>query len=81
MTVYDIIKELGITEGWSPLFGNCYIDLDNTGSIWIRGDFSPWVILDKSGKYAENGECVIFPSKDDRDWEKVLKKKKRTIAS
>lgn len=35
MTIYDIIKELGITEGWSPLYGDCEIEL-NTGKIWIR---------------------------------------------
>lgn len=34
MTVYDIIKELGVTKGYSPLLGDCEIDLDNE-SIWI----------------------------------------------
>lgn len=35
MTVYDIIKELGVTEGYSSLLGDCEIDLGNE-AIWIR---------------------------------------------
>lgn len=34
MTVYDIIKELGVTESYSPLLGDCKIDL-NSETIWI----------------------------------------------
>lgn len=29
MTIYDIIKELGVTEGYSPLLEGYEIDLDN----------------------------------------------------
>ena len=28
MTVYDRIKELGVFEGWSPIFGGCIVYLD-----------------------------------------------------
>ena len=78
MTIYDIIKELGVTEGYSPLLGNCEIDLDNE-SIWIRNEGSAWVVLDKDGKFDKKGECVIFLSKENRDWEKELEEKRNQL--
>ena len=82
MTVYDIIKELEVTEGYSSLLGNCEIDLDNE-SIWIctKNNICKTNFLDKEGKYDKNGECLIFPSKENRDWEKELEEKKKSIAS
>lgn len=50
MTVYDIIKELGVTEGYSPLLEGCEIDLDNE-AIWIRNEGGAWMVLDKDGKF------------------------------
>lgn len=50
MTIYDIIKELGVTEGYSPLLGGCEIDLDNE-AIWIRNEGGAWMVLDKDGKF------------------------------
>lgn len=78
MTIYDIIKELGVTEGYSPLLGDCEIDLGNE-SIWIRYQVSAWLVLDKDGKFNKKGECVIFPSKDNRDWEKELEEKRNQL--
>lgn len=78
MTVYDIIKELGVTEGYSPLLGDCEIDLDNE-TIWIRNEGGAWVVFDKDGKFDKKGECVIFPSKDNRDWEKELEEKRNQL--
>lgn len=77
MTVYDIIKELEITEGYSPLYGDCEISLNNE-IIWIctKSNICKTNFLDKEGKYDKNGECLIFPSKEDRDWERLLKDKK-----
>lgn len=74
MTVYDIIKELGVTKGYSPLLGDCEIDLGNE-AIWIRNQVSAWLVLDKDGKFNKKGECVIFPSKDNRDWNKFYEEK------
>lgn len=78
MAVYDIIKELKVTKGWSPLFGNCEIDIDDK-EIWIRAESSTWMILNKDGKYFESGECIIFPSKDNRDWNAKLKNRKNQL--
>lgn len=77
MTIYDIIKELGVTKCWSPLLGNCDIALkEDSSQIWIYDDFHGWTVLDRDGKFYEEGECLIFPSKDNRDWNKALKEKK-----
>lgn len=78
MTVYDIIKELGVTKGYSLLLGDCEIDL-NSETIWIHNECSAWVVLDKDGKFDKKGECVIFPSKDNRDWEKELEEKRNQL--
>lgn len=78
MTVYDIIKELNLDKGWSPIYGDCEIDLDNE-AIWIRNEGGAWVVLDKDGKFDKKGECVIFPSKDNRDWNMVLDENKNKL--
>lgn len=75
MTIYDIIKELGVTKGWSPLYGDSEIEL-NTGNIWICNKNCPWTILDENGRFYKEGECLVFPSKENRDWERLLKDKK-----
>ena len=45
-----------------------YIDLlfKENGNVVMR--------LDEDGKLDDKGECLIFPSKDNRDWNKVLEK-------
>ncbi len=75
MTIYDIIKELRITKGWSPLYGDSEIEL-NTGNIWICNKDCTWTILDENGRFCKEGECLVFPSKENRDWERLLKDKK-----
>ena len=82
MTIYDIIKNLGITKGWCTVYGEVhvictkdirYIDLllKENGGVVMR--------LDEDGKLDDKGECLIFPSKDNRDWNKVLKEKKNQL--
>lgn len=78
MTVYDIIKELGITKGWSPLYGDCEIEL-NTGKIWIRNKDCGWTTLNEDGKFYEEGECLVFPSKEERNWVLLLNKKRNQL--
>lgn len=33
----------------------------------------------KEGKYDKNGECLIFPSKENRDWDAELKRKRSQL--
>lgn len=37
--------------------------------------------LDKNGKLYDDGECVVFPSKEMRDWSKFLWKKGDVLAN
>lgn len=37
--------------------------------ITVRGSYNTYTFF-KDGKYDKNGECVLFPSKDQRDWSK-----------
>lgn len=76
----DLTKILeGCPEGtklYSSIFGEVVfirIDRENPSyPILIKVSFEPkWRNLTKQGKfYAAVGECIIFPSKDQRDWNK-----------
>lgn len=79
MTVYDIIKELGVTKGWSPVYGECPIELNDELSLISITDGVNEMILTRGGKFADNGECVIFPSKENRDWDAELKRKRSQL--
>ena len=58
------------TKLYSPIFGEVYLDK-------IRPHLAIIVTTDKykeeflyDGRYGMNGECMLFPSKDQRDWSK-----------
>lgn len=75
MTVYDIIKELGVTKGYCSICGECDIELETRNQIKLCLNKFLSITLDENGKYLENGECIIFPSKDNRDWNKFYEEK------
>lgn len=75
MTIYDIIKELGVTKGYCSICGECDIELETRNQIKLCLNKFLSITLDENGKYLENGECIIFPSKDNRDWNKFYKEK------
>ena len=76
----DLTKILdGCPEGtklYSSIFGEVVflrIDRENPSyPILIKVSFEPkWRNITKQGKfYAAVGECIIFPSKEQRDWSK-----------
>ena len=59
-------------ELYSPIFGNVYLDKIRPHLAIIvttdkkQGDFKEEFLYD--GRYGMNGECMLFPSKDQRDW-------------
>lgn len=82
MTVYDIIKELGIKTCWCSVYGEVhvacmkdikYIDLSLENGVVMR--------LDEDGKLDDKGECLIFPSKDNKDWDMALDENKNKSIS
>ena len=59
-------------ELYSPIFGNVYLDKIRPHLAIIvttdkkQGDFKEEFLYD--GRYGMNEECMLFPSKDQRDW-------------
>lgn len=72
MTILEIIKKLNIRKGYSPIYGECKISIkiDGTAIIVSKGE-NHLHFLNKDGKILPEGECLIFPSKDNRDWESL----------
>lgn len=71
MNVAEILKDCPKgTKLYSPLCGECTLDSINQSSIFLwnsneRRLFS----CNKYGQYfPDEGECLLFPSKDNRDW-------------
>ena len=59
------------TKLYSTVFGEVKfseIHQNNMIVVIIKDDFKR--VFHKDGSYSEYGECVLFPSKDQRDWDK-----------
>lgn len=60
------------TKLYCTLCGNAELgEITNIGTIVIRkvaDTISTSYTLDYEGRYSHSGECVIFPSRDQRDW-------------
>lgn len=83
MNIAEILKDCPKgTKLYSPLFGEVELDhvlSGSTFSIYVRGDNMDCAFT-AEGKYFEdkpNSECLLFPSKDQRDWMKFKMKKEK----
>lgn len=56
---------------YSPICGVCELDqINQDGLITVKKlDTSEYHYLDKFGRLSENGECLLFPSKEHRLWD------------
>ena len=70
------------TKLYSPMFGECFLDriVKSNEEIWVRYKNSLHV-FDKYGRACSNGECMLFPSKDMRDWEKFSWRKGSVVVN
>ena len=62
---------------YSPIFGDCtycYIK-DETSDICVKRQYNVMSYFNSEGLYHTAGECIIFPSKEMRDWNKFSWKK------
>ena len=59
------------TKLWSPVWGDITFETINVldGLVYVLKHKGVHIILD-NGKFDADGECIIFPSKDQRDWSK-----------
>lgn len=62
------------TKLYSPLCGECYFDSLNMGTIICKKQNTQEITFTSKGHYMlpvfDGCECMIFPSKDQRDWSK-----------
>lgn len=75
MNIAEILKYCPKgTKLYCTLCGNAELgEITNIGTIVIRkvaDAISTSYTLDYEGRYSNSGECVLFPSKDQRDWNK-----------
>lgn len=83
INVAAILKDkLENMELYSPICGNCKLDYvyDETIQISFFSFTRGWACngerkFDKFGRQYNNGECLLFPSKEMRDWSKFAWKK------
>ena len=68
--IFEILKDKPKgTKLYSPIFGECFLDhtTKSNGEIWIKYK-STFQFFDKYGRHYKEGECLLFPSKEARDW-------------
>lgn len=78
--IYEILKneEYG-TELYTPKCGRVWYsgmanDKDSAKAIWTEDEAGREHFFDKNGKIYKEGEVLLFPSKEIRDWSKFFKK-------
>ena len=59
------------TKLWSPVWGDITFETIDVldGLVYVLKHKGVHIILN-NGKFDADGECIIFPSKDQRDWNK-----------
>lgn len=78
--IFEILKgeEYG-TELYTPICGRVWYsgianDKDSAKAIWTEDGDGREHFFNKSGKVSKEGEVLLFPSKEMRDWSKFFKK-------
>ena len=80
LNLVEILKDCPKgTKLYSTVFGEvklCNAKYNNTYSICVKDNMGNTRWLTLNGKFIEkfDGECVLFPSKDQRDWSKFKPK-------
>lgn len=84
LNIAEILKNkpVGI-KLYSPIFGDCtlcYIK-NETNDICVKTLYDEIRFFDFEGRYNAGGECLLFPSKEMRDWSKFAWKKGDVLVS
>lgn len=78
--IYEILKDVECgTELYTPICGKVWHsgmanDKDSAKAIWTEDKDGREHFFDKNGKIYKEGEILLFPSKEMRDWSKFFKK-------
>lgn len=75
INIAEILKDCPKgTKLYSPLCGKCYFDCLNMGTIICKKQNTQEITFTSEGYYMlpifNDCECVLFPSKENRDWSK-----------
>ena len=80
LNLVEILKDCPEgTKLYSTVWGEvelCAVECNNTYPICVKDNIGNTGWLTSNGKFIEkvDGECVLFPSKDQRDWSKFKPK-------
>lgn len=74
------------TKLYTSIFGEVKFEkiADNRISVILKSETTPCrFVFSADGKYSDAGECVLFPSKENRDWNKfsIIEKGHRVMCS
>lgn len=60
------------TKLWSPVWGRVTFETIDAfdGLVYVLTHKGVHITLDSDGKFDTDGECILFPSKEQRDWSK-----------
>lgn len=78
--IYEILKDVECgTELYTSKCGRVWLsgmanDKDSAKAIWTEDEAGREHFFDKNGKIDKEGEPLLFPSKEMRDWSKFFKK-------
>lgn len=78
--IYEILKDVEYgTELYTSKCGRVWFsgmanDKDSAKAIWTEDEVGREHFFDKNGKIDKEGEPLLFPSKEMRDWSKFFKK-------
>ena len=78
-TVVEILKENDIKPGfklYSSIIGECTLKDYIDSHISVESELGFEYVFDKYGRLSSKGECLLFPSKENRDWDKFINKDK-----
>lgn len=67
------------TKLWSPVWGRVTFETIDAFDdlVYILTHKGVYITLDGDGKFDADGECMLFPSRDQRDWSKFVPLSKR----
>ena len=72
LNLCELLKGCEGMDLYSTMVGYCRI-IEITEYIAISYDIDDCIVLDPDGKYSIDGECTLFPSKENRDWSTFVK--------
>ena len=71
INIYELLKNCPYEfKLYSHVFGQCKLIAIGELYILVQDIGGETWTLDKFGKLRNNGECILFPSKEQRDWSK-----------